>query len=62
MSLDSNIQQLLAIDGATGAAVIDSESGMALAASTSPLPPPSQGDRRHRRGLGESRIQLNQRS
>lgn len=36
MSLDDSIQQLLAIDGATGAAVIDSESGMALAQGGSP--------------------------
>jgi hypothetical protein len=36
MSLDTTIQQLLAIEGATGAAVIDSESGMALAQGGSP--------------------------
>lgn len=36
MSLDTTIQQLLAVDGATGAAVIDSESGMALAQGGSP--------------------------
>ncbi|MFV0252384.1 MAG: hypothetical protein ACK5H2_03510 [Beutenbergiaceae bacterium] len=36
MALDDNIQQLLSIDGATGAAVIDHESGMALAQGGSP--------------------------
>lgn len=36
MALDSIIQQLLSIEGATGAAVIDSESGMALAQGGSP--------------------------
>ncbi|MGL4746115.1 MAG: hypothetical protein ACRCXL_17255 [Dermatophilaceae bacterium] len=36
LSLDATIQQLLTIEGATGAAVIDSESGMALAQGGSP--------------------------
>ncbi|MGL5865304.1 MAG: hypothetical protein ACRCYX_05430 [Dermatophilaceae bacterium] len=36
MSLDATIQQLLSIEGAMGAAVIDSESGMALAQGGSP--------------------------
>lgn len=36
MSLDNNIQQLLAIDGAIGAAVIDYGSGMALAQGGTP--------------------------
>lgn len=34
--LDSSIQELLAIDGATGAAVVDISSGMALAAGGNP--------------------------
>ncbi|MGL5861748.1 MAG: hypothetical protein ACRCY9_10905 [Phycicoccus sp.] len=36
LSLDATIQKLLTIEGATGAAVIDSESGMALAQGGSP--------------------------
>lgn len=36
VALESNIQQLLAIDGATGAAIIDYTSGMALAQGGSP--------------------------
>lgn len=36
MALDNSIQQLLGIDGAIGAAIIDSESGMALAQGGSP--------------------------
>lgn len=34
--LDASIQQLLAIEGATGAALVDISSGMALAAGGSP--------------------------
>lgn len=36
VALESNIQQLLAIDGATGAAIIDYNSGMALAQGGTP--------------------------
>lgn len=36
MALENNIQQLLAIDGAMGAAVIDQASGMALAQGGTP--------------------------
>ncbi|KGN32126.1 hypothetical protein N802_11110 [Knoellia sinensis KCTC 19936] len=36
MTLDESIQQLLDIDGATGVAIIDSESGMALAQGGNP--------------------------
>lgn len=36
MALEDNIQQLLSIDGATGAAIVDFGSGMALAQGGSP--------------------------